>query len=107
MSAAQVIASYESLRTLTGQMRDAAARGEWEPLIELGNTRDALLESIKPLDAGTTLNTADAHRKDELILEILGHDEAIRSAVQDWMRQFEAERRNSQQEMRLLKEYGA
>jgi flagellar protein FliT len=106
MSAAQVIASYESLRALTGRMREAASGCEWESMIDLGKARDVLLESIKPLDADTTLDVAAVRRKDELIEEILGHDQTIRDAVHDWMRRFEAERRNSQQELRLLKEYG-
>lgn len=107
MSATQVIARYESLLALTGRMRVAATSGEWDAMIDLGKERDSLLESIKVMDAETTLDAAAIHRKDELIAAILGHDEAIRSEVEGWMRRFEAERRNNRQELRLLREYGA
>lgn len=107
MGAAQVIASYEALLALTGRMRDAATGGEWDAMIELGKERDALLESIKALDAAATLDAAALGRKDELISAILGHDAVIRGEVEGWMSRFEAERRNSRQELRLLREYGA
>lgn len=106
MSAAQVIAHYDSLLALTVRMREAALRGDWEPMIELQHERSGLVETVKPLNAATVLDAAASRRKDELIGEILGHDAAIGDLVQTWMREFEAEIQNSQQELRLLKEYG-
>jgi flagellar protein FliT len=107
MSATQVIASYESLSALTAQMREAALRGDWEPMIGLERERTSLVEAMKPLDAQTRLDDAARRRKDELIGEILGHDAEIRDAVLAWMSRFQAEMQSSVQEMRLLKEYGA
>jgi hypothetical protein len=106
MSMAQVIANYESLRELTGQMRDAALRGDWDPLIDIGQKRSSLVEALKPLDAEAVLDEATSRRKDELITEILGYDAEIRGAVQSWISQFQADMQSSRQELRLLKEYG-
>lgn len=107
MSAAEIISNYASLRALTGRMREAAERGDWEPMIEIGQERDSLLEATKPLDAGIDLDDTDRQRKNALIGEILADEGRIRALVEDWMAQFQLDMRSSAQEMRLLKGYGA
>jgi flagellar protein FliT len=106
MSASQVIAHYESLSALSEQMRGAALRGEWDPLVEIERERSRLVADLKPLDAGAKLDDAAHRRKEELITGILACDAEVRTAVEAWMAQFQLGMQSSIQELRLLKEYG-
>jgi len=107
MSAAQVIANYESLSALTGRMRAAAKRGEWGSLVDIEQERGKLVAAMKPLDADANLDEAARQRKNQLISEILAGDAEIRDLAQAWMSQFQLSMQSSLQELRLLKEYGA
>ncbi len=107
MSAAQVIANYETVSTLTGQMRETAVRGDWDALVAIERQRDQLVAALKPLDRDTTLDTASRQRKNELITGILADDAEIRDLTRAWMDRFQVEMQSSVQELRLLKEYGA
>lgn len=107
MSAAQVIANYESVLALTVRMREAAVRGDWDPLISIEQERGTLVAAMKPLDVEASLDDAARRRKDELISDILAHETQIRDVVQAWMGQFQLNMQSSTQELRLLKEYGA
>jgi flagellar protein FliT len=106
MSVAQVIANYEALAALTGQMRDAAVRGEWDPLISIEQERSKLVAVMKQLDAETPLSEVTKQRKDQLISEILAHDAEIRTLAQAWMSELQLSRQSNLQELRLLREYG-
>jgi flagellar protein FliT len=107
MSASQVIANYESLSALTGQMREAAVHEEWDQLIGIEQQRGKLVDAMKPLDAQVTLDEAARQRKDQLITEILAGDAEIRNLTQAWMGQLQLNMQSCLQELRLLKEYGA
>ncbi len=78
MSAAQVIANYQALSALTGKMRDAAMRGEWDDLIAIEQQRGKLVASMKPLDSQARLDEATRQRKNALITEVLAADAEIR-----------------------------
>jgi flagellar protein FliT len=106
MSAAQVIANYEALAALTGQMRDAAVRGEWDALVDIERQRGALVAAMKDLDATTTLGEAERQRKNELITAVLAHDAEIRTLVEAWMSELQINMQSNRQELRLLREYG-
>jgi flagellar protein FliT len=107
MSTAQVIANYEALLTLTGKMRDAAIRGEWDELIAIERQRGKVVAAMKPLDSQARLDEATRQRKNALITEILAADAEIRNLTQAWMDQFRLTMQSSVQELRLLKEYRA
>lgn len=106
MSVAQVIANYETLATLTGQMHETARRGEWELLIDYEQQRSELIAAMKPLDAETRLDESTRRRKNELITSVLAHDAEIRKLVQAWMDECDLSMQSSAQELRLLREYG-
>ncbi|MDP1652713.1 MAG: flagellar protein FliT [Rhodocyclaceae bacterium] len=106
MSASQVIANYESLAALTGQMRNAAVRGEWDPLISIEQERSKLVAAMQSLDAEAQLDEAALRRKDQLINEILAGDAEIRNLTQAWMGEFQLSMQSNFQELRLLREYG-
>ena len=104
--AAQVTANYELLLALTGQMRDAAVRGEWDLLISIETQRSQLLEQMKPVDAVVKLDDTAQRRKLQLIEKILAADTAIRNLTQTWMSQLELNIDSSSNEQRLRQAYG-
>jgi flagellar protein FliT len=106
MSVAQVIANYEALAALTGQMREAALRGEWDPLVDIERQRGELVAAMQSLDAEVRLDKAASRRKAQLINEVLAHDAEIRTLVEAWMSELELSRQSNLQELRLLREYG-
>lgn len=107
MSAAQVIANYESLAALTEQMHDAALRGEWDPLVTIEEQRGKLIAAMKPLDAEVQLDEAARRRKDELIVQILAGDAEVRRLAEAWMSQLQLSMQSNRQEQLLLNTYGA
>ena len=105
-ASSQVIAHYESLSALTGQMLAAARDGEWDHLISIQQQCGELVAIIKPLDAGIMLDKATLQHKKRLINKILLEDTEIRSRVQTWMSQLELNMQSNRQEQRLLHAYG-
>lgn len=102
----QVITHYESLSTLTAQMRDAAVRGEWDHLIDLEQQCRQKVAAIIPLDAVSTLDERARQHKAQLIKKILAHDADIRSRTQAWMGQLQNIMQSNRQEQRLQQAYG-
>lgn len=106
MSSSQVIANYESLSALTGQMREAAARGEWDQLIGLEHQCSKLVAAMKPVDAEARLDEAERQLKIQLINKILADDAEIRNLTQVWMSHLQLSMQSNRQEQRLLNAYG-
>lgn len=105
VSASLVIANYERLLGLTVQMREAAAQGDWERLIDTERDCSALVDTMKALDAETKLDEAAQRRKKQLISEILADDAEIRGHIRNWMGQMQATMQSARQEQRLLRAY--
>lgn len=106
MSSSLVIANYETLSALFGEMLEAATAGEWEQLIKMEQQCNQWVATMRSLDAETTLAEADRQRKNQLINKILADDAEIRSHVQAWMSQLELSIQSNRQEQRLLHAYG-
>lgn len=106
MGSHQIIAHYESLSALTGQMREAAVRGEWEQLIDLEQQCRRQVAALTPLDAVATLDERARQHKAQLIRKILAHDADIRSRTQAWMGQLRNIMQSNRQEQRLQQAYG-
>lgn len=99
-----VIEHYEFLSGIMGKMREAAALGEWDHLVELEqqcSQRVALLkaESQVPVDEPTR------QKKAALIRKILADDAAIRSKTETWMNQLDRIMHSTRTEQRLQKAY--
>lgn len=105
--AAQVIANYEQLATLTEEMRKAAAQEEWERLIEIERQCSMLVSEMKSVDAEVKLDKAAQQHKFELINKILADEAVIRNHTQTWMDQLKSLIQSNRQEQRLHKAYGA
>lgn len=106
MSSSQVIANYELLSALTGQMREAAKHSEWDQLISIEHQCSKLVATMKPVDAEVKLDEAAHQLKIQLINKILAEDAEIRNLTQAWMGQLQLSMESNRQEQRLLHAYG-
>lgn len=101
-----VLEKYESLSAITGKMRDAAAQGDWDLLVELEEQSRARVEEMKLLDLAPIDETTRL-RKVALIRKILADDAEIRSKTEPWMAQLQRIMDNARSEDRLQKAYSA
>ncbi len=99
-----VIEKYEILSSITGKMRDAAAQGEWDLLIELEEQSKRLVAEMKTMDL-TPVDEATRLRKVALIRKILADDAAIRSKTELWMEELQRIMNNARSETKLQKAY--
>jgi flagellar protein FliT len=102
----EVITNYESLSSITGQMRDAAVHGEWSQLIVLEQQCSRHVATMKPVDATAKLDEPSRQRKIELIKKILADDAEIRSRTEMWTGQLQRIMQSNRQEQRLQQAYG-
>jgi flagellar protein FliT len=101
-----VIEKYESLATITAQMREAAMQGDWDLLSELEEQSSAHIAEMQVLDL-KPVDEATRVRKVSLIKKILADDAAIRSQAEPWMAQLQRIMSNARSEDRLQKAYSA
>lgn len=99
-----VIEQYEALALITAQMREAAAQGDWDLLVELEKQSSAQVAEMKkadllPMDEMTRL------QKVALIKQILADDAVIRSQAEPWMAQLQRIMNNARSEDKLQKAY--
>jgi flagellar protein FliT len=106
MNSSQAITNYELLSALTDQMREAAAHGEWDQLINIEHQRSDLVATMKPVDAEVKLDEAARQRKIQLINKIMADDAEIRNLTQAWMGQLQLSMQSNRQEQRLQNAYG-
>ena len=106
MSNTQVITNYETLSALTGQMREAAAQGEWDKLVSIERQCSQQVAAMKPVDATATLDESARQRKIHLIKKILADDAEIRNHTEKWMGQLQRIMQSNHQEQRLQQAYG-
>lgn len=102
----QIITSYESLSTITQQMREAAVHGEWDQLIALEQRCSQHVTTMKPLDAAIALDEPNRQRKIQLIKKILADDAEVRGRTEAWMGQLQQIMHSNRQEQRLQQVYG-
>jgi len=99
-----IIEDYQRLSKITEQMRNAAATGEWDNLIELEKRCSLEVEALKPRDVVPT-DEASRKQKAALILKMLADDKAIRSYTEPWMRQLERIMQSARSEQRVQHAY--
>lgn len=107
MSTQQVISNYQSLSSITGQMRDAAIQGEWDKLILLEEQCSLHVATMKPLDTVAKLDEPERQQKISLIKKILADDREIRNRTEGWMEQLQRLMQSNRQEQRLHQAYTA
>jgi flagellar protein FliT len=101
-----VIDSYQLLSGISGKMREAAALGAWDQLVELEqqcSQHVALMkqQDLAPADESIRL------QKVALIKKILADDAAIRDQTLPWMAQLQRNMQSSRSEQRLNQAYSS
>lgn len=99
-----LLEEYQRLSGITGQMRDAAAGGEWDRLISLEQECKRKVEEIKPRDAVPS-NPEERAQKIALLKKILADDADIRSRTESWMEQLQRIMQSARSEQRLQQTY--
>lgn len=102
-----VIENYELLSAIMGQMREAAAQGEWDHLVELEKQCSQRVTAMKEQDATIPLDENTRLRKVALIRKILADDADIRNRTEPQMAQLQRIMQSARQESRLLEAYSS
>ena len=101
-----VIDNYQLLSGISGKMREAAALGAWDQLVELEQQCSQHVTLMKqqdlaPLDENIRL------QKVALIKKILADDAAIRNQTLPWMAQLQLNMQSSRSEQRVNQAYSS
>lgn len=99
-----VLEDYRQLSGITAQMREAAAEGEWDRLVELEQSCRRKVEELKPRD-GVPADPDERRQKVALIKQMLADDADIRSRTEVWMQQLQRIMQGTQSEKRLQDTY--
>lgn len=99
-----VIEDYQSLSSITGKMREAAAQGEWDKLISLEQECQRKVEELKPRDVVPS-NPNERQQKIALIKKMLADDADIRSRTETWMGQLQRIMQSTRSEQQLQQTY--
>ncbi|WP_312516200.1 flagellar protein FliT [Massilia sp.] len=82
MNANEVLAMYENLAGLTGQMVQAAKAGDWSDFEQL-NT-EAKVQAHSAATGVPALEGAKRLRKIDLLKQLMANDRAIRDVTEPW-----------------------
>lgn len=99
-----VIENYQFLSAITEKMREAAAVGEWEQLVELEQQCSQRVAIMRQQD-NAPADEETRRQKAALIKKILADDAAIRSQTEPWMAQLQRIMQNTRSEQRLQQAY--
>jgi flagellar protein FliT len=106
MTNQEVISTYEAMVGLTGQMVQAAADSNWERLVLLEQQCAACVRKLQDNEPQALAGAARA-RKVDAIRQLLDHDRKIRDLTMPWMAKLSSLIKNSGNERRLTRAYGA
>ena len=84
MNNAQIIAAYETILSITGQMLEAARKKDWDYLQALEEDCRAIMAVLRAANPAP-LGGDYQQRKVEIIHKVLADDAAIRNITQPWM----------------------
>ena len=99
-----VIENCQFLSGITDKMRQAAALGEWEKLVELEHQCSQHVALMKQQDL-VPADEGIRQQKVALIKKILADDAAIRDQTQPWMAQLQRNMQSSRSEQRVRQAY--
>ena len=95
---------YQTLSGITGQMRNAAASGDWDRLVALEQECKRKVEEIKPRDIVPS-SPDERAQKIALLKKILADDADIRKRTETWMEQLQRIMQNSRSTQKLQQTY--
>lgn len=83
--AQQTLGFYESIKRTTGEMLDAAQRGDWDELLRKEAQCADLIEQLKVHAKLHPLGSDDTQNKIQIIQQVLADDAAIRNLLSPWL----------------------
>jgi flagellar protein FliT len=105
MNNAQVIATYETILSITEQMLQAAKKNDWDYLMAL--EEDCRTSVEKLMSANPAPLTGEyQQRKVEIIHKVLADDAEIRNITQPWMGHLQGLIGSIGHEKKLVQAYG-
>jgi len=102
----QIIAAYEGILVMTGQMLDAARNDDWDRLVALEQDCRKRVEELIADHTGEPLSSQFQQRKAEIIRKVLADDAEIRNITESWMAQLQDILGSSGREQKLHQAYG-
>lgn len=106
MNASELLDRYEAMWRLTQDMLAAAKQANWDRLLELEQTRTAIVEQLKHEDK-LQWQAAEASKKEALIHAILAADLETKLLTESWMGELNGVLGSRDTERKLKKAYGA
>lgn len=101
------LALYESMRTLSAQMVEAAAISDWDRLVVLEQDCAGLARQLEADGEPIPLSEAERARKRDLIRRILADDAEVRRHTEPWMEQVKQFLGGGARERTVRRVYGA
>ena len=105
MNSQQIIAAYEAILALTGQMLEAARRSDWDSLVALEQDCKNRVEQLMAENGGQPLSNQFRQRKVEIIRKVLADDAEIRNITEPWMAHLQNILGSTTREQRLRQVY--
>lgn len=105
MQSHEIIATYESILTLTSQMLDAARQSDWDRLVEHEAKCKELVDRLR-INPPAALEPEARKRKVEIIHRVLADDAEIRNLTEPWMARLQHLLSGTRQERKLRAAYG-
>ncbi|HET9113257.1 MAG TPA: flagellar protein FliT [Burkholderiales bacterium] len=107
MNDEEIIAAYESVAQITGQMLNAARTGAWDDLISLENRCARHVKALENNEIPSRLTRDFRNRKIAVIKKILADDKEIRGITEPWMQRLSSLMQSNATERKLSVAYGS
>lgn len=107
MNDEQVLALYESVSELSGEMLAAAQAGDWEQLAELESRCASHVQVLREGEARVSLSAERRAHKLAMLRKILADDRAIRDITLPWMAKLSSLLQSSGVERRVAIAYAS
>ena len=106
MTASELLDRYEAMWRLTQDMLAAARQANWDRLVEIEQTRTAIVGELKREDR-ILWQAEEGSKKEILIRAILAADTEIKALTESWMGELQGALGTIGAQQKLKKAYGA
>ncbi len=107
MSTTEVLAVYESMVELSGQMLDAATSSDWDRVTQLEGHCASQVALLRSGEAGTPFQGEQRVKKIAILKKLLDDDRRIRDLAMPKLAELSALMNNTRTQRRLAHAYGA
>lgn len=106
MEIQEIVAVYEEISDITGQMVEAAKTSDWDRLTALEAECSSRVQRLRDGESKPVLDPGSRQTKVKLINKILADDREIRNLTEPWMQRLSAMMNTGETERRLNQAYG-